>query len=159
MLKKSAFYLVAALIIFSGQFLASSGLLTGYPPPITHATLTGEKAMARIGQGPALLYFWAEWCGICRGMQGNINAVLQDYPGLSVAVRSGDDKQVAAYLRQHELAWPVVNDNEGTIGQQYGVRGVPALFFIDRRGRILFASAGYTSEWGLRIRLWLTGLF
>jgi len=155
MLKKSAFYIVAVLFIFAGQFLVTGDLVTGKPPRIEQSTLAGHQAMPALKQGPALVYFWAEWCGICQGMQDNVSRVLQDYPGLTVAERSGNYEEVTAYLSKNKLNWPVVNDPNGTIGQAYGIRGVPALFFIDRHGNIGITSVGYTSEWGLRFRLWL----
>jgi len=38
------------------------------------------------------------------------------------------------------------------------VLGVPALFFIDSEGRVASVSRGYTTEWSIRLRLWLAGL-
>jgi thiol-disulfide isomerase/thioredoxin len=159
MLKKSAFYLFAALFIFSGQFLMNSGLVTGTPPPIEKTTLSGDQPLQRIGKGPALLYFWAEWCGVCRSMQGNIDAVVKDFPSLTVAIRSNDQQQLGTYLHSHHLDWPIIDDTDGSIGERYGVRSVPALFFINGKGDIVFTSIGYTSEWGLRFRLWLVEQF
>ena len=121
--------------------------------------MTGGNAMQRIAKGPAILYFWAEWCGICRGMQGAVNAVLLDYPGLTVAIRSGDEAKLNAYLHSKDLQWPVVNDNDGSIGQRYGIKAVPAVFFINANGQIVFTTAGFTSEWGMRLRLWLADRF
>jgi thioredoxin-related protein len=91
-------------------------------------------------------------------MQSNVSAVLSDYPGLTVAVRSGNQQQITTYLQQQQLNWPVVNDSDGAISQSYGSRSVPALFFLNKQGQIVFTSIGYTSEWGLRFRLWLAGL-
>lgn len=158
MLKKSAFYIFAALFIFAGQFLVTSGLVTGTPPPLATATLSGQDPKVNLANGPALLYFWAEWCSVCRGMQSNVSAILSDTPGMTVAMRSGDGQKVIEYLHANQLEWPVVNDSDGAVGDRYGVRAVPALFFLDRHGNIAFTSAGYTSEWGLRFRLWLVGL-
>jgi len=44
---------------------------------------------------------------------------------------------------------------QGVIGAEYGVSGVPASFVVDSAGIIRFAEVGYTTEWGLRARLWL----
>jgi thioredoxin-related protein len=52
----------------------------------------------------------------------------------------------------------VINDRYGDIAKNYGVKAVPAVFFTDASGNIVFNSSGYTSEWGLRIRLWLASL-
>ncbi|MCQ8103832.1 protein disulfide oxidoreductase [Methylomonas sp. SURF-2] len=155
---KAGFYFFALLFVFGGQFLRTSGLVTGMPPEIRTATLSGQPSMPLIAKGPAMVYFWAEWCGVCRGMQDNVTAVLHDTAGLTVALRSGDKPRLAEYLDNNKLDWPVVDDRDGAIGQLYGVSAVPALFFLNRQGRIVFTSSGYTSEWGLRLRLWLAGL-
>lgn len=157
MLKKFAFYLFATLVIFAGQFLVSHGLVSGKPPTLTH-TLSNRNAMSHIEHGPALLYFWADWCGVCRSMQANVNAVLQDYPGVTVALRSGDDEHLRSYLAKNKLAWPTVNDQQGETATRYGVRAVPAVFVIGSNGDILFATVGYSTEIGLRIRLQLAKL-
>ena len=147
------------LIIFGGQFLVSSHLVTGTPPAIVAPTLNGENALARVSKGPELIYFWAEWCGICRGMQTSVSHVAQDFPVLTVAVDSGDAAAVNAYLQQHKLDWTVVNDDNGKLFASYGGRGVPAVFVLNPRGDIVFTTAGYTGEWGLRARLWLARWF
>lgn len=157
--KEWAFYLFAGLFIFAGQFLAHRDLVTGTPPPIAQTALNGEAALQAIGKRPALIYFWAEWCGVCRSMQYSVTQVGKDHPLATVAIRSGDDAKLQSYLRDKNLNWPVVNDNSGEIGLRYGVKAVPALFFTDRNGSIVFATAGYTSEWGIRARLWLAGWF
>jgi hypothetical protein len=34
------------------------------------------------------------------------------------------------------------------------VRGTPTFFVVDRHRQIRFREVGFTSEWGLRARLW-----
>jgi hypothetical protein len=91
-------------------------------------------------------------------MQSNVAAVSKDMPIVTVAERSGGAQQVSEYLAKNQLNWRVVNDPDGAIGQLYGVQAVPAMFFINSKGEIVFTSVGYTSEWGLRCRLWLASL-
>ena len=158
MLKKSVFYLFATAFIFAGQFLASNGLVTGEPPAFSARTLQDKDPMFQIKQGPALVYFWAEWCGICRSMQSNINTVLHDYPGITIAIRSGDDTRIRSYLADNQLNWPTINDRDGKIAQRYGARAVPAVLIVGANGDIVFATAGYSSEIGLRMRLQLAKL-
>ena len=158
MLKKYAFYLLVTAVIFAGQFLRTGDLVTGKPPAINQPALSHVSVMPVDAKGPAIIYFWAKWCGICAMMQNAITAVSTDYPQLTIALRSGSDVEVNQYLREKHLAWPVVNDPQGDIAQRFGVKAVPALFFMDDDGNIVFTSVGYTSEWGLRLRSWLAGL-
>lgn len=159
MLKKSLFYICMTALIFAGQFLRSGDLVTGKPPLAAKAvTLAGAAARPLIEKGPAILYFWGEWCGVCNTMRGSISAVSADYPVLTVALRSGSDTALPGYLREKQLFWQVVNDPKGEVAHDFGVKAVPSLFFINPAGDIVFTSVGWTSEWGMRARLWLAGL-
>ncbi len=153
--KKTGFYLLIALAIFSGQFLINRGLITGRPPVINPQTISGQAAMEIIDQGPAIIYFWAEWCGVCKMMQNPVSKISQDYPVLTVAVKSGDQNAVQKYIDENALNWKVVNDPLGKLAEKYQVRGVPSLFFLNKTGEIGLTASGYTSEFGLRIRMWL----
>jgi len=158
MLKKYGFYLLATVIIFGGQFLRTSDLVTGKPPVINQPTIGGVPAMPLIAKGPGIIYFWAEWCAVCALMQNAVNAVAVDYPLLTVALRSGSPEAVKQYLQKKQFNWQVVNDPQGEVARLYGVKAVPALFFLNSGGNIVFTTVGFTSEWGLRLRVWLTGL-
>lgn len=157
--KNLLFYGLVAAFIFSGQFLLDRDMATGKPPPLSELTLSGEPVASRIGDGPGIIYFWAQWCGLCAMMQESASQVLKDYPGVTVALKSGKEGTVKRYLDEQGLDWPVVNDADGAIGERYGVRGVPAVFILNPEGDIVFTSVGYSSEIGLRIRLWLAGFF
>ena len=98
-------------------------------------------------------YFWAEWCPICRAMEANIDAAGERWPILTVAMQSGDARQVSDHLP----ARPSVgrcNRCRGPIARRFGLQAVPALVVVDGRGEIRFVELGYTSEMGLRLRLW-----
>lgn len=105
-----------------------------------------ERAMA--------IHFWAEWCPVCRIEEGSISSVAEDWPVLTVAVQSGNRDAVVRFLRERSLHWPAVIDEPGRIMAAYGLKGVPAFIVVDRKGRVRFTEVGYTSEIGMRLRLW-----
>lgn len=130
--------------------------LTGAPAPPLRGLLTdGRPADLRnyLGQ-PVLVYFWAEWCPICRAGEGTLDALAQDYTVLTVATQTGDASAVAAYLRRQGLSFPTLVDQSGEWARVWGIRGVPSSYVIDPQGRIGAASIGYTTGIGLRLRLW-----
>ena len=54
-------------------------------------------------------------------------------------------------------SWSTVVDPKAEILRRYGLPGTPAFAIIDPAGDIRFVSVGYTSEVGLRLRLWWAG--
>ena len=45
------------------------------------------------------IYFWAEWCPICKMQEGSIDALRGHWPVFTVAMQSGDAAKVAKALR------------------------------------------------------------
>ncbi len=101
------------------------------------------------------LHFWADWCPICRAEEGSVSDVQQDWPVLTIAMRSGDPAKVTRVLQQRELPWLAAVDEDGSLSARYGLKAVPAFVVLDAQGRIRHASVGYTPELGMRARLWL----
>jgi thiol-disulfide isomerase/thioredoxin len=106
---------------------------------------------------PVLLYFWAEWCPVCRTTAGTVTAIAEDWPVTTVAVQSGGAAEVAAHMAARGYRWPTLVDARGEITKTYGFAGVPAFAVIDPAGDIRFVAMGWTSEVGLRLRLWWAG--
>lgn len=129
------------------------------PAPVLAATLSDGRAfdLTQLRGAPALVYFWGTWCPVCRAGQGTVDALAADVPLLTVAMQSGTPGEVNVYLAEHGLRWATVADEYGAIARQWGVTGVPAVFVIDGSGDIRFVTRGYTTGWGLRLRLWLAG--
>lgn len=148
------------LAVFIGVSLwQNRGLPEGPSPAL--AGLRTDGVAYKLGAGEAapdgrsrLIVFWATWCGVCRAEAGNVENVAQDWPVVSVAMQSGEREEVAKYLAAKGLKLPAVDDDDGDISKAWGVRVVPAHFVLDPTGNIRFRVVGYTTEWGLRLRLW-----
>jgi peroxiredoxin len=156
--ERGAWALLAAAIYFGVRFYQQRTLIEG-PAPALQATLLDGQAMDLTGlrSQPVLVYFWATWCPVCRLEQGSIESVANDYRVVAVAMQSGSPAEVASYVHEHRLRVPVINDPGGAISAAWGVRATPTSFIIDRHGQIRFREVGYTSEIGLRLRLWWAG--
>lgn len=132
---------------------------SGSAPPLEGHDLEGTAVSLADYRGkPVLLHFWATWCGVCKVEQHNIDALTRDLPVLSVASQSGDASEVAAFVREHGIAPRVVVDAESTLARRFGVHAFPATFVIDASGAIRHVEVGYTTELGLRARMWLAKL-
>ena len=91
---------------------------------------------------PTVLYFWGTWCSYCR------------YPVVSVALRSGSAQDVANYLMEHQYGFTTVNDPQGELATQWHVGVTPSIIIL-RHGKMDLATTGWTSYWGLKVRLFL----
>lgn len=155
--------LSAEILFFIGLYLGLKAwlhrdVIHGEAPYFDAQWLQGERfSLSDYRGNPLLLHFWASWCAICRVEQGSIAAIAEDWPVITVVVQSGDAGEVRRYLEEHDLAFPVVVDGDGRLARLYGVTGVPVSFVIDATGRIRFTEVGYTTELGLRSRLWWVG--
>lgn len=136
-------------------------MVSGAAPALNGTTLAGSAyTLPSRPEHPLLVHFWATWCSICRTEQGNIAAIAHDHPDtITVAMQSGAQQEVVRYMGEQGIAFPVVNDRDGRISAAWGVHAVPASFIIAPDGRIRFVEVGYTTEFGLRLRLWLAGMF
>lgn len=103
---------------------------------------------------PVALHFWADWCPICKTEETSITSLAKDWPVMTVAMQSGDAAKVAQVLRQRELPWYAAVDASSDITTAHGFAAVPAFVVVDAVGRLRAPTVGYTTELGMRMRLW-----
>lgn len=132
----------------------SRDLALGPAPPLAGPLLDGGPPAPLVGDTPVLVHFWATWCPVCRLEQESIDSIAGDHPVITVALQSGNAGAVAAHLHARDLRVPVLNDPDGRIAEAWGVSAVPATFVV-RDGVIRYRERGFTTEAGLRLRLWL----
>lgn len=90
-----------------------------------------------------LLEFWSVNCGPCRAehpVSRERAARYADAPFIHVGVhssRQGPD-EVAAFVDEHDITWPIVVDQGerhfGPIGTRWNISGWPTTFLIDHEG-------------------------
>ncbi len=107
---------------------------------------------------PVLFYFWATWCPICNYVNGSVQSISEDYTVITIASWSEGETEVKAYMRENQLTFPVFLDNTGKLAQALNIKGVPISFILDSNGDIKFIETGYSTELGLRLRLWIASL-
>ncbi len=147
--------LVLILAIVGIRAWTQRDLATGQAPAFESQTLGGTPVSLADYRGePLLVHFWATWCRVCRLEQDTIQAISRDWPVLTVALSSGDAASVGRYLSERQLSWTTIVDEHGELARLFGVRGVPTSFILGPDGEIRFREVGFTTNWGLRARLW-----
>lgn len=133
--------------------------IAGPAPGLEGSTLAGEAiSLAAMRGEPVLVHFWATWCGVCRAEEGNVVSVAQDHRVVTVATQSGGPEEVSRYAREEGFDAEVLLDPSGAIAAQWGVRSLPTSFFVSPDGEIESVEVGYTTELGMRARLFFAGL-
>ena len=100
------------------------------------------------------LHFWADWCPICRTEENSITRLSSDWPVLTVAMQSGPPDNVRKVSQKRELAWNMGVDESGQATYAFGFKAVPAFVVVDAKGQLRTPTMGYTTEIGMRLRLW-----
>lgn len=149
--------LIFVIVIVGIRAWQQRDVVSGAAPALAGVLLDGS-AYAPPGGRPVLVHFWATWCPVCSAEQGSIQSLSQDgYEVVTVAMQSGSSSEVVRHMTEQRLSFPVLNDADGRVSAAWGVHAVPASFIVGRDGQIRFVEIGYTTEIGLRLRLWLAG--
>jgi thiol-disulfide isomerase/thioredoxin len=160
--RRAAEALLFIAIVIGVQIWQTRDTPRGPAPEFTGRLVDGQPfdlatwRAAHAGR-PVLLYFWAEWCPICRTTAGSVGNVSADWPVTSVAIQSGTAAQVARVMDEMGHRWPTLPDPAAEVLRRYGLAGVPSFVVINPAGDVRFVAVGYTSEIGLRLRLWWAG--
>ncbi|MDG6773711.1 protein disulfide oxidoreductase [Thiomicrorhabdus sp. ZW0627] len=162
--KKGWFKNLMTVVIFVLVYLSirpfmQGEVVEGSVPALQMQTITGETIDLKSIDRPTLIHIWATWCPICGVTKGGIESISDDYPVINIATQSGDDEQLLSYAKQNDMKPQIiVNDLDGQILKHFGAKAVPADFIVDSNGEIQFVEVGFTTELGLRLRLWWAGL-
>lgn len=118
-------------------------------PDFTLTTPDGaELSLSSLRGKVVLLDFWASWCGPCIRETPNVKQVYEKYKNkgfevLSVSLDDDKGKWTAA-ISKHALGWLHVSSLKGwqcPVAKLYQVAAIPAMFLLDREGRIVSTNA------------------
>ena len=156
---KEVIFFILAMTLFANLIsLYKSQDLNAKPLTLQSVQLLNQKNYTIENNKPILVHIWATWCPTCKLEAGNIERISKHYQVLSIAVKSGSDKEISEYMKEHNLHFKVMNDTDGQLSSKFKIAAFPTTFIYDTNKNLLFSEVGYTSTFGLWLRMWWASL-
>ena len=104
------------------------------------ATFSPESMKGKVW----LLNVWASWCYPCLEEHPIITdlAITHDLPIVGLNYKDAPEDAIAWLKRNGNAFEHIISDQEGSVGIDYGVYGVPETYVIDRAGIIRYSTSG-----------------
>lgn len=147
--KRSLVKFLAALVLAAASGTGLSAVHYGTPPPdFVVNTPQGSERLSTLRGKPVVINFWASWCPPCTAELPYFERLAQTYGDKVTIVTVDWDEQpgiATAYLRSHDIALPVVNDQQSDIYKAYSLSEVPDTLVLDAQGNVTYVSVGELS--------------
>jgi len=151
------YYLMLAMVIASvalAPLSLNAAPRAGQPAPnFKVITTSGQPVSLENYRGYVLvLDFFATWCHPCRDSIPHLIEMNRKFgkQGLQVLGMSADEdgeRLVKTFADEFRITYPIALAGETTL-VDYGVRSVPVMFIIDKKGRVAEVFRGFTGEVG-----------
>lgn len=136
--------------------LASSGGHNGrLAPALPTEQLSGKSVtIAALRGHPALVSFWASWCGPCEQEAPALERLSRSLGARAALVGvNWEDLSVGnarSFVRRYKWTFPNLRDPDGTVGREYGITTfLPTTFVLDSAGRLRMTLHGPQSQQAL----------
>lgn len=118
--------------------------LVGQPlAPFSGAAMDGKPFTNDSVKGKvAMITFWATWCTTCRADEPNVEALQRKFGAdpefLMVGIATQDSrKNVEKFLASGRRNYLNLLDENGRLGIDFGLTGVPETFLVDKEGKVV----------------------
>ncbi len=128
---------------------------TGPAPPLSLPLVDGGTInLAELRGKVVMVDFWSSWCPPCIKEAPVLAETYREYAGqevefIGVAIWDEAD-DINRYIQRFAIGYPNGIDAKGAVAINYGVRGIPEKYFIDREGQLVRKFSGPVTATELR---------
>jgi DsbE subfamily thiol:disulfide oxidoreductase len=126
-------------------------------PAFTLPLLSGDGSLSLGRDEVVVVNFWASWCRPCRTEGPQLEGLWRDHREQGVrfiGIDYRDDRSAAIdFARSLGLTYPSVRDPDGTVGNDFGIFGLPTTFIIGTDGRMHYQLTGRVQTQSFRVAL------
>jgi len=122
-------------------------------PAIKMTTTSGQPITLNNYKGYVLVMdFFATWCIPCKESIPHMNSLNRKYGKqglqiLGVSVDEGNDREVKSFIGERKISYPVAIADED-MQTEYGLRSIPTVYVINKRGMVAEKYQGYSDQTG-----------
>ena len=130
-------------------------------PAAELVTLDNKPINLKDFQGkPALLYFWAPWCSVCKMSMPNLQQFYQTQQSkpeheriqvIAIALSYESTQEVTEYIQERKYQFTALLGNNLTL-EAFKIQGFPTYYLMDENGYLTSKSLGYSTELGMNLR-------
>ena len=129
--------LVACVAVLTLGACGDSGSAGSSEPPADVEFIAPQDFAVADYAGKALVVnYFGSWCGPCNAEAPDLAAFAEGHPEAAIVGIAVDDEQdaVVDFMGEYGLTYPVVLD-DGSLGANDGITGVPTTIFYDAAGK------------------------
>lgn len=157
MIKISVIILIL-LFVFSdanamGRQLRESSILNKEAPDFSLYNIEGGKAslLDFKNKNNVMLFFWFTSCPFCLREIAILNKVYPEMQKSNIeflSINVGDDANtVKKYIKESDVAFPILLDKESAVAFKYDLVGVPTYVIIDKKGIVKLITNGFPENY------------
>lgn len=121
-------------------------------PAFALMDLEGKKVNLDDFKGKVIIIdFWATWCGPCLKAMPHmqtLHSLYKDQDVVILGINSWERQpdKVKTVLEENKIEYTILLDSDNKVVDEYGVRGIPTFFIIDRKGIVRYSYTGMPSD-------------